>query len=468
MKTKRYLFVFLVCACISLTFVSCSDDSVNPVSGNGSGSNDPIVGTWHGWMDNYKNDPEEGHIWKWGEFGCLTVKSDGTAELEWWDGGNYESKATMTYSWEKTSDGYMLTYKSVRNTNPNDKSNFDDFACDIKIAMINSTTIDFGMWIGDSDEDHEQLTKGAFDLGLYRDLSKKEFHETTWHGTLGNYSCEVDLHEFSNWKLYQEGQQSPSYYIYLNYKKEGDVFKFTRGDNSGDNVSGFDNLEMQYVNSSQIKFRQQGSSTWSTFTPGKYTPTTPTPSTDWAALLKGTTWEMVDSYGSYTTFTFNSDGINGVYISGDDDGSLSDGGYFTYSVSSNTVTFTYEGKTRMMDVSKVSDSEIRFTDKSNWGNSGSYKKITSSLKVTGTWRYTDEDNYKYTFKFNSNGSGTYTLSGDGETDKENIYWAISGNKILIMDDTKEGDFVLIVTSATSSYLMMVFDEVGEEVKFKKV
>lgn len=177
---------------------------------------------------------------------------------------------------------------------------------------------------------------------------------------------------------------------------------------------------------------------------------------------------MEESNGSYTTFTFNSDGVNGVYIAGDDDGSLSDGGYFTYSVSSNTVTFTYEGSTYKMDVTKVSDSEIRFTDKSNWGNSGSYKKVTSSLKVTGTWRYTDEDNYKYTFKFNSNGSGTYTLSGDGETDKETIYWAISGNKILIMDDTKGGEFVLIVTSATSSYMIMAFEEVDDEVKFKKV
>lgn len=273
MKTLKSILstAFLLSLCV--LFTACPSDIESESEPDSINDQEPIIGTWHGWMDNYQKNPEEGHIWKWGEFGCLTVKSDYTAELEWWDGDRFESHATMTYSWKKTADGYLLTYKSVRMTDPNKDDDFDDFACDMQIKLVNSTTIDLGMWVGESDETHEQLTKGSFDLEQYRDLAKRDFYGTTWHGTLGSYSCEVNLGSISSWDLYQEGRQYPSYYFSLNYKKEGDVFKFSRRDNSGDAPSGFDKLEMQYVNSSQIKFRQQGSSTWSIFTPGKYTPT---------------------------------------------------------------------------------------------------------------------------------------------------------------------------------------------------
>ena len=332
------------------------------------------------------------------------------------------------------------------------------------------------MWIGESDEKHEQMTKGTFDLGQYRDLSKKQLNNTIWNGAFENYMCQINIRDIVYVAFHNRETTEFLNTNRYNYTKEGDYFVLKKcgGWPSEDFEPQYSNLEINYVNSTSIKIRNKGTSTWYSFSSGVYNPTPtpePDPEVDLASFLKGTTWEMKED-GELLSITFDSNGKKGVFISAngdeeDDEWDPDDGGNFTYTVSSDKIVVDFDDIDHDVKIKVINDNQISITSPNYlWGNV-TLQKVTNALKasnVTGTWKYKDEDGETWTIYLASTGKGYLKYDGD----KENIYWALSGRYILIMDeDYKEPEYVLTVYSYGSNYLKIYYDELGEAVTFKK-
>ena len=194
-----------------------------------------------------------------------------------------------------------------------------------------------------------------------------------------------------------------------------------------------------------------------------------TPSTDYAALLKGTTWENY-SGGYRDLIVFDSDGNSGFSVVTEDGVGSEDGEQFTYSVSSNQITLTsrYNQKTYTGTISVVNDNQIRMSfSGSAIISNATYTKVTNILtskNIVGTWKCVDkEEEVTITYTFKSTGKGTCKIKEDGETDTTSFNWTIAGNVIVMWDvdyPYSEPDAITVL-SYTSSQLKIV-DEYSDE------
>lgn len=461
---------------ILMTSGMCSDDPKEDID-----KFDPIIGQWHGWMDSYKNDQvkqRELHNRKVGEMGYITFKDGGTCEMVWYDDDDFDPSFYGKYQWTKDSNNekkYLLTFIEGHDESGNED---DEFAGNCEIILIDNSTIDVGFWAGEKDESHEQLKKGSFKLSDYRDMDKKDLVKTKWNGEIAGMGCEIKFSSGADLYLYEGNNAYPSYNVYYDYKKNGDIFVLTKSTDYsfGTLPSGFNNIEMRYISSVKIQLRRKGDSVWSDFSKGSYTPATPpVPSVDLAQFLKGTSWEAIDTpIYDMVSITFDSGGKKGVFISAfeDEDGyTPENGGAFTYTVGSTNdyITIKYDGEEYEMGILVLNDHQIEIEDNDAILDDCTLSKENDALKssdIVGTWKYSEDDEL-YTINLASGGSGYLKWSYDGDSEKEKIYWHLSGSHILLLDEDKEPYYILTVTDHGSRYLTMYYEEIGEVVKFTK-